>query len=156
LVMDISPRRVADGLAMPVQGQAAGIGPEAGGDVWAATQHGPTQCRVVDVLTVPAPPTGLALSADGEQLFVTCAASRSTVCIFDIKGDSEEVPVGRVPPRGGRTAPGGGTGPTTASKQHHRDAPRILATIPAGHTAMAPVLSPMARPSTSATASTMT
>ncbi len=55
---------------------------------------------------MPEPPLGLALSADDKQLYVTCAAPESKVCIVNV------------------------------AKR------KIVETIPAGHTAMAPVLSP--------------
>src|SRR5512133_3569005 len=35
------------------------------------------------VFATPDSPSGLALSRDGTRLFVTCAAPRSTICIFD-------------------------------------------------------------------------
>ena len=57
-------------------------------------------------MTVPHPPSGLALSPDGARLYVTCAAPQSRVDVLDA-----------------------GSG-------------KSLATIPAGHTAMAPVVSP--------------
>jgi YVTN family beta-propeller protein len=62
--------------------------------------------KVAKTVEMPDSPLGLALSADGKQLFVTCAAPSSSVCIVD-----------------------------TASN-------KITATIPTGHTAMAPVPSP--------------
>lgn len=62
--------------------------------------------RVVKSVKVTASPTGLALSADGRRLFVTCAGPESQVCVVD-------------------TARG-----------------RVVEKFPAGHTAMAPVLSP--------------
>ena len=61
--------------------------------------------RVNGSIHVPASPTGLALTADGTLLYVTCAAPESTVCVVSVA------------------------------------AKKIIATIPAGHTAMAPVLS---------------
>src|ERR1035438_1012611 len=39
--------------------------------------------RVLDSIRVPGSPLGLALSADGTRLFVTCAAPESKVCIVD-------------------------------------------------------------------------
>ena len=39
--------------------------------------------KVTRRVSVPAPPTGLTLSADGARLFVTCAAPASRVCIID-------------------------------------------------------------------------
>ena len=62
--------------------------------------------RVVAAIPMPAPPLGLALSADGEQLFVTCAAPESKVCVVGVAKN------------------------------------RVTTTMPAGHTAMAPVPSP--------------
>jgi YVTN family beta-propeller protein len=57
------------------------------------------------IATLPSP-TGLALSADGKTLLVTCAGPESQVCVVDVvKG-------------------------------------RVVAKLPAGHTAMSPVLSP--------------
>ncbi len=61
--------------------------------------------RVTASIPVPEPPLGLVLSADDKQLYVTCAAPESKVCIIN----------------------------TAKSK--------IIKTIPAGHTAMAPVVS---------------
>jgi YVTN family beta-propeller protein len=68
--------------------------------------------KVVDTLSVPGAPLGLALSLDEGQLFVTCGRPVSTVYV-----------VGVAPGSGG----GGGM--------------QIRALIPAGHTAMSPVLS---------------
>ncbi len=62
--------------------------------------------RISNGIPMPAAPSGLALSADGQQLFVTCAAIESPVCVVDVAKA------------------------------------RITARLPAGHTAMAPVLSP--------------
>ena len=56
-------------------------------------------------ITVPAVPLGLVLSLDGKQLFVTCAAPESQVCVIDLKKR------------------------------------KVVEIIPAGHTAMAPVIS---------------
>jgi len=39
--------------------------------------------KVVAAMEMPAEPTALALSADGQRLYVACAAPRSTVCIID-------------------------------------------------------------------------
>lgn len=39
--------------------------------------------KVTGTIAVPEPPTGLVLSADGAQLFVTCAAPDSKVCVVD-------------------------------------------------------------------------
>ena len=39
--------------------------------------------KVTRRVSVPAPPTGLALSADGSRLYVTCAAPASRVCVID-------------------------------------------------------------------------
>jgi DNA-binding beta-propeller fold protein YncE len=55
---------------------------------------------------MPESPSGLALSADGRRLYVTCAAPESKVCIVDVQKL------------------------------------KIIGAIPAGHTAMAPVISP--------------
>ncbi len=40
--------------------------------------------QVTNSIAMPAPPTGLAVSADGKTLFVTCAGSPSRVCIVDV------------------------------------------------------------------------
>ena len=40
--------------------------------------------KILSVLAMPNPPTGLALSPDGTQLFVTCAATESEVCVVDL------------------------------------------------------------------------
>ena len=40
--------------------------------------------QVAATLTLPKPPSGLTLSPDGTQLFVTCAAPESDVCIVDL------------------------------------------------------------------------
>ena len=61
---------------------------------------------VVATYNLPTSPSGMALSSDGSDLFVTCAAPESSICVVDVA-----------------------TG-------------RIIRQIPAGHTAMAPVLSP--------------
>ena len=42
------------------------------------------QRKVISSITLPQPPSGLALSSDGTRLFVTCAAPESKVCIVDI------------------------------------------------------------------------
>jgi DNA-binding beta-propeller fold protein YncE len=39
--------------------------------------------RVVRSIALPAAPTGLALSHDGRELFVTCAAPQGTLCVID-------------------------------------------------------------------------
>jgi YVTN family beta-propeller protein len=65
--------------------------------------------QVVRAFAVPAAPSGLALTADGRKLYVTCAGPESRVCVID-------------------TAAG-----------------RITGWLAAGHTAMAPVLSPDGR-----------
>ncbi len=39
--------------------------------------------KVVATMEMPAEPTALALSADGQRLYVACAAPKSTVCIVD-------------------------------------------------------------------------
>lgn len=62
--------------------------------------------KVTGSIIVPDSPQGLVLSNDGNQLFVTCAAPESRVCVVDLA---------RL---------------------------RVVETIPAGHTAMAPVVSP--------------
>jgi YVTN family beta-propeller protein len=41
--------------------------------------------RVTQSVPVPAPPTGLAISADGKTLYVTCAAPESVVCTVDME-----------------------------------------------------------------------
>jgi len=61
--------------------------------------------RVNGSIHLPAPPTGLALMADGSLLYVTCAAPESKVCVVNV----------------GRR--------------------KITGIIPAGHTALSPVLS---------------
>jgi YVTN family beta-propeller protein len=66
----------------------------------------PGNSKINRLVNVPNPPLGLALSTDEQQLYVTCAAPESSVCIVRI------------------------------------DTGKISARIPAGHTAMAPVLSP--------------
>ncbi len=43
----------------------------------------PRAGRIVRIITVPAPPLGLALSGDGARLYVTCAAPASTVCMVE-------------------------------------------------------------------------
>jgi YVTN family beta-propeller protein len=40
--------------------------------------------KIVDSITVPQPPSGLALSPDDSQLFVICAAPESKVCVVDV------------------------------------------------------------------------
>jgi YVTN family beta-propeller protein len=42
-----------------------------------------SRLEITRKLRVPAPPSGLALSADGKRLYVTCAAPQSTICLFD-------------------------------------------------------------------------
>ena len=75
--------------------------------------------RIVDSNAVPASPSGLALSPDESRLFVTCAAPESKVCILDLRP--------REPIHG---AKGLGAGF------------RMAATIPTGHTSLAPAPSP--------------
>jgi len=58
---------------------------------------------------VPAEPTGIALTPDGKRLIVTCAASRSTIAVFDAASGKR------------------------------------ITNIPAGHTAVSPVISPDGR-----------
>lgn len=62
--------------------------------------------KIARKMTVPGDPSGLALSADGARLYVTCASPASVVAVLDVA------------------------------------AGRVLETIPAGHTATSPVLSP--------------
>ena len=62
--------------------------------------------KVTATISILPQPSGLALSADGTRLFVTCAASESKVCVVDLL-------------RG-----------------------KVTSTLPAGHMALAPVLSP--------------
>ena len=62
--------------------------------------------KIVDAVAVPQPPTGLTLSPDDSQLFVTCAAPESKVCVVDVARW------------------------------------KMVNSIPAGHTALAPVISP--------------
>jgi mono/diheme cytochrome c family protein len=42
-----------------------------------------SQRLIIRRFSTPAGPSGLALSADGKRLFVTCAAPRSRICLFD-------------------------------------------------------------------------
>ncbi len=94
-------------------GPTAVVASQDGKTLFVANQDA-SQVAVVDIasgkvgqrISVPAPPTGLALSPDGATLYVTCAAPKSTICIIDVK-----------------------TAKPTGS-------------IPGGHTAMAPVVSP--------------
>jgi YVTN family beta-propeller protein len=72
--------------------------------------------RVVESIAVPASPSGLALSADEGRLYVTCAAVESKVLVIGITN------IG-------------------ASQSSALRASAACATIPAGHTAMGPVLS---------------
>ncbi len=62
--------------------------------------------RVVATIPMTDPPLGLALAADGLQIFVTCAAPESKVCLVDVAKN------------------------------------QVTGSLPAGHTAMAPVASP--------------
>ncbi len=62
--------------------------------------------KVRHTITTSRSPSGLALSADGKTLFVTCAKPESQVCVVDVP------------------------------------AFKVVEKLPAGHTAMAPVLSP--------------
>ena len=39
--------------------------------------------KVVASIEVPAAPTAFALSADGQRLYVACAAPKSTICVVD-------------------------------------------------------------------------
>jgi len=67
------------------------------------------QSRLTRSIATPPSPTGVALSADGKTLLVTCAGPQSQVCVVElVKG-------------------------------------RVVAKLPAGHTAMSPVLSPDAK-----------
>jgi YVTN family beta-propeller protein len=75
---------------------------------------------------VPEPPSGLALSPDGAKLFVTCAAPESRVVVIEIRNLFNR--------RGDAL-------PRVQAKQQ-LGLTRFMETIPAGHTAMAPVLSP--------------
>jgi YVTN family beta-propeller protein len=62
--------------------------------------------KITKTIDVPAEPTGLALTADGAHLYVTCGGPQGNICIID------------------------------AQKL------KLLRTLPAGHTPIAPVLSP--------------
>jgi DNA-binding beta-propeller fold protein YncE len=84
--------------------------------------------KVWDAVVVPGPPSGLALSADDRHVYVTCAAPRSMVCIIDVAQTSLSV------------ALADSSHPSNAPTPS--DAPRILATVPVGHTTTAPVPSP--------------
>ena len=75
--------------------------------------------RIVDSNAVPASPSGVALSPDESRLFVTCTAPESKVCILDL-----------CPPEPIHAAKGLGAGF------------RMAATIPTGHTSLAPAPSP--------------
>lgn len=61
----------------------------------------PVRQQVVRRIHVPARPTGLALSPDGSELYVTSAAPRSTVCVLEADSGRE---TGRM--RAGHTAMG--------------------------------------------------
>lgn len=52
--------------------------------------------RVTRSVTVPAEPSGMALSPDGNTLYVTCAAPKSTVCLIDVASGqvSGQIPAG--------------------------------------------------------------
>lgn len=78
----------------------------AGGTANTVVAFDTTTGKIVRSTDVPAEPSGLALSATGSKLYVTCAAPASVVCILDAA-----------------------TG-------------KLAQRISAGHTAMAPVLSP--------------
>ena len=83
--------------------------------------------RVVDCAEVPESPSGLALSADERELFVTCAAAPSEVRVLEV----------------GQTA-------------GLRDVSAARPVLRAGHTAMAPVVSPDGRSLYISTGSTTT
>ena len=45
-----------------------------------------TACkRILNTITMPSSPSGMVLSPDGKELYVTCAAPESQVCIVDVK-----------------------------------------------------------------------
>ena len=52
--------------------------------------------KVIDTIDVPAEPTGLALSANGAQLYVTCAGPEGPLCVVETKTNRivKQVPVG--------------------------------------------------------------
>jgi DNA-binding beta-propeller fold protein YncE len=97
--------------------------------------------RVVDSISVPESPSGVALSADECRLFVTCAAPQGVVCIIDVSQAIKSA-----------VSPAQSNAPTlrrsdasTFPRSHAPTSPlpelRILARIATGHTAMAPALS---------------
>jgi DNA-binding beta-propeller fold protein YncE len=92
--------------------------------------------KVWDAVAVPTSPSDLALSADDRHLYVTCAAPCSAVCIIDVAQISFSA------------ASANSSHPFNALTLHRSNAPtpsvapRILATVPVGHTTMAPVPSP--------------
>jgi YVTN family beta-propeller protein len=88
--------------------------------------------RVLDSISVPESPSGLALSIDERRLFVTCAAPQSVVCIIDVTQAIQSPASSDSSDRSNVSTPSLGA----AAPQS-----RILARIAAGHTAMAPVLS---------------
>jgi DNA-binding beta-propeller fold protein YncE len=46
---------------------------------WDATTQ-----KIIHSITLPQPPTGLALSQDNTRLYITCAAPESQVCVIDV------------------------------------------------------------------------
>ncbi|HWI59742.1 MAG TPA: hypothetical protein VNZ22_21115, partial [Bacillota bacterium] len=78
----------------------------------------PARRIVVESIHLPASPSGLALSADERQLFVTCAGPKSTICVVALPPENPQSSGGQ---------PSGGA--------------KVIARILAGHTAIAPVLS---------------
>jgi len=90
--------------------------------------------RILDSITMPESPSGVALSADEHRLFVTCAAPQSVVCIIGV------APAIQPPVSSGSSA--ASTLDRSSAPPPSVPASRILARIAAGHTAMAPVQSP--------------
>jgi len=52
--------------------------------------------KIIDTIDVPAEPTGLALSADGGQLYVTCAGPKGRLCVVETRTKRivKQVPAG--------------------------------------------------------------
>ena len=76
--------------SVPVELAPTALSCAPGGDIYIACAganevrvYAPATGRVVRHLALPGSPSGMALSADGAKLFVTCAAPQSRVCLLD-------------------------------------------------------------------------
>ena len=104
--------------------------------------------RAATAQSVPLSPFALAASADGKTLYVVCATAGRVLC-FDVTDKKVRRSIAtRQPPSGLALSPDGGqlfvtcAAPESTVCVVDLSTWKIVETIPAGHTAMAPVVSP--------------